>query len=274
MRSGRCTAWARSTASNAAAAEAAIAALKHPSAGVRRNAVQVLPRDARSAERGRRPPDSLRDPDAQVRLAAFLAWPISRRRTRPPRRSPRRFAAGLAASDHWLADAATAAAAQNDAAFLKAIAAAPGGRPAGADRCSRIVERVAEHWAAAARSTRPAGLLARSAGGEPPSTRRSSAAWPAAGPRTSPRRLDTDRRSALKQLAIELPAGRAAQLVRLVEPVGQPGARRHRRRDRRRRCWRSAQDESARRVAPARRRAAAHRAACHRRRRRAQAART
>ncbi len=61
-----------------------MAALAHPSAGVRRNAVQVLPHDTRL---GRSPcchAGLLSDSDAQVRLAALLAWPINRRPTRLP----------------------------------------------------------------------------------------------------------------------------------------------------------------------------------------------
>ena len=56
---------------DASPAAAAMAALKHPSAGVRRNAVQVLPRDARSAA-AVLAAGLLHDPDAQVRLAALL----------------------------------------------------------------------------------------------------------------------------------------------------------------------------------------------------------
>jgi uncharacterized protein len=57
---------------NDRATAVAVAALKHPSAGVRRNAVQVLPRTAKSVaallEAG-----LVDDPDAQVRLMALVA---------------------------------------------------------------------------------------------------------------------------------------------------------------------------------------------------------
>jgi putative membrane-bound dehydrogenase-like protein len=96
------------------------AALRHPSAGVRRNAVQVLPRHAVSVDliltTG-----LLADADAQVRLAALLAlsdMPADQR-------------AGAAvfdmlkrpenANDRWLADAATSAAATHDAGFLQTV---------------------------------------------------------------------------------------------------------------------------------------------------------
>src|SRR5205807_619947 len=58
--------------SNADATAVAVAALKHASSGVRRNAVQVLPRDAQSVtailDAG-----LVEDPDFQVRLMALLA---------------------------------------------------------------------------------------------------------------------------------------------------------------------------------------------------------
>ena len=56
--------------SNAEATAAAVAALKHPSAGVRRNAVQVLPRNAKSVA-ALLDAGVLRDPDAQVRLFTY-----------------------------------------------------------------------------------------------------------------------------------------------------------------------------------------------------------
>ncbi len=57
---------------NPEATAVALAALRHKSPGVRRNAVQVLPRTAASTE-ALLAADLLADSDAQVRLAAFLA---------------------------------------------------------------------------------------------------------------------------------------------------------------------------------------------------------
>ena len=101
---------------------AAREALKHPSASVRRAAVTVLRKDTT--------PDLvmplLQDQDAQVRLAAFLALADL----------PASDAAGAAifaalkdpknSGDKWLQHAATAAAAKQDAGFLKsALASVP-----------------------------------------------------------------------------------------------------------------------------------------------------
>ena len=108
--------------SNADAAGAVIGALGHPSAGVRRNAAMVLPRQADSA-RALLDARLLQDADAQVRLAGFLAFAEM-----PP--SEDIGAAVLAAlkedrngQDRWLPHAATSAAARHDAGFLKAALA-------------------------------------------------------------------------------------------------------------------------------------------------------
>ena len=72
---------------NAPAAEAVTAALKHPSAGVRRNALQDLPRNAQSAAAVL----SAGLLTIRIRRSAWrrcCAWPISPPRTRPPRPWP------------------------------------------------------------------------------------------------------------------------------------------------------------------------------------------
>ncbi|MCH8830364.1 MAG: ThuA domain-containing protein, partial [Planctomycetes bacterium] len=135
---------------------AAVAALKHPSAGVRRNAVKVLPRTAASTDAivsGR----LLNDSDAQVRLAAFLALADL-----PP--SP---AAGKAvvtamnlamnATDRWIPDAATSAAANNSENFLRALA----GSKKPSAKLTEISGIVAEHYAREIPVDSVAGLAAK-----------------------------------------------------------------------------------------------------------------
>ena len=129
--------------SNPEATAVAVAALKHPSAGVRRNAVQVLPRDAKSVD-AILAAGLTRDPDPQVRLMTLLALA-----DQPPTR-----AAGAAvvealgrpenASDRWIPDAATAAAAKNSEHFLRALATV---EAAGRASCWRSPAIVAEHYA-------------------------------------------------------------------------------------------------------------------------------
>jgi putative membrane-bound dehydrogenase-like protein len=121
---------------------AAISALKHPSAGVRRNALGVLPR----TEEGLRAvleARLLNDPEPQVKLAALLALAEM-----PP--SPK---AGQAVSeflsvaqhrdDRWLREAATSAAARHDLGFLEAVASAKEPVP----EMRRVVALVAQHHA-------------------------------------------------------------------------------------------------------------------------------
>ncbi|HEX8913416.1 MAG TPA: PVC-type heme-binding CxxCH protein, partial [Humisphaera sp.] len=112
---------------NADATAAAVAALKHPSAGVRKAAADVLPRtDAGLA--ALLSAKALDDADAQVRKSALLAI------AEMPQAGEASAAAGQAvyaflgkpetANDPWLPDAATIAAARHDAAFLAAALAA------------------------------------------------------------------------------------------------------------------------------------------------------
>jgi putative membrane-bound dehydrogenase-like protein len=104
------------------ATDAAVAGLKHPSAGVRRAAAMVLPR-SESARDALLASKLLEDADAQVRMAALLALS----------EMPASDSAGSAvfaalqdsqnSEDRWIPDAATSAAARNDSAFLKAVLA-------------------------------------------------------------------------------------------------------------------------------------------------------
>lgn len=107
--------------SHADATDAAIAAMNHPSSGVRRSAIQVLPPTVEAlttlVSAG-----ALQDVDPQVRLAALLAVADG-----PPQpaigptlielyQDPKN------AGDRWISDAAVCAAANNSEAFLAALA--------------------------------------------------------------------------------------------------------------------------------------------------------
>ena len=135
--------------SNEKATRAAVAALKHRSAGVRRNAVQVLPRCLASVKVI---VDSgvLKDADGQVRLMALLALADMP----PSDEAGRAIAAVLAADallDRWLTDAATSAAAAHDLPFLTAALATQARSAGTADpslaRRAGVVRIVAEHHA-------------------------------------------------------------------------------------------------------------------------------
>ena len=148
-------------------------------------------------------------------------WPTSRRRTEAAPVLAAPCAAAWFAADRWLPDAATAAAARNDVAFLKAIAAAAERPARPARRCSRSSSAWPSTGRAAGRPTRSGGLLAspprRRAGGQ-----RGRSAGP--GPRLAqgPRRaLDRSSRRGGAQAARDRAARRRrGQLVRLVGPWG------------------------------------------------------
>ena len=63
----------------------------------------------------------LRDPDAQVRLAALLSLADQPAADEAGVAVARSIRGGIATNDVWLADAATAAGAKNAEAFLKAV---------------------------------------------------------------------------------------------------------------------------------------------------------
>jgi putative membrane-bound dehydrogenase-like protein len=122
--------------------EAVLAALRHKSAGVRRSAVLVLPRNA---DAGVMLVGSgvLNDPDPHVRLAALLA--VAEMPDFLDVGPALAKVVGTAAnmSDRWIPDAATAAAAKHDRHFLKAVAQVKT-PPA---KALEIVAIVSEHYA-------------------------------------------------------------------------------------------------------------------------------
>ena len=120
----------------------AVGALRHASAGVRRNAVQVLPHTDESTEAILQV-NLLRDSDAQVRLHALLALADM-----PPSAAAGQAVAKFLvrdenAADRWLVDAATSAGAMHALDFLLAVAASD--EPTRAHR--DVGEIVANHFA-------------------------------------------------------------------------------------------------------------------------------
>ena len=128
--------------SDEAASSAVVAALGHPSAGVRRNAVQVLPDEAKAT----RAAALVADPDPQVRLAALLALADAPESPKAADAIVDALIAGKVDGDRWLPDAATSAAATHAGPFLRSIAARKFARPASSTIVA-IAGRVAEHFA-------------------------------------------------------------------------------------------------------------------------------
>jgi hypothetical protein len=129
---------------DADATKAAVVALSHPSAGVRRNAVQVvpIPNDAKTPKLA----SLLSDPDAQVRLAALLALADSPASEPAGAELAKALLSGIIDNDFWLGDAASAAGARHDGSFLKAIALQSAEKTPN-QQVLLIVRRVAEHTA-------------------------------------------------------------------------------------------------------------------------------
>jgi putative membrane-bound dehydrogenase-like protein len=120
----------------------ATAALRHPSAGVRRNAVQVLPREPQSVA-AILSAGLAQDPDAQVRLMTLLALA-----DQPPTSAAGQAIAtvlgdAVNAADRWIPYAGTCAAANNSVYFLRAMAAKKASYP----KLLGVTAIVAEHYA-------------------------------------------------------------------------------------------------------------------------------
>lgn len=124
------------------AREGVILGLSHPSAGVRRNALAVLPNDDWGVEKLLDHQEIFGDDDAQVRLQAVLTladMPVSK-----PAGS---LIFGLASTmtDPVLVDALTSAAATHAVSFLEALSSDQAKQPSAAEIA--IARRIAEHVA-------------------------------------------------------------------------------------------------------------------------------
>jgi len=218
------------------ATKAAYAALKHPSAGVRRNAVQVLPRDETSVEvilsAG-----LLNDPDAQVRLMTFLALA-----DRPPSKAAAEAIVTALndpknLNDRWIPDAATSAAANNAAHFLQALsmntdepeASATGARRGSTDdpdvapssTLISVTRIVAEHYARSGKVESLGDIIASLTNTDPPLAgaviRGFAAGWPKArGRRPAGPKLDAATEKNLAKLLTRLPDDIRPVLIRLA----------------------------------------------------------
>ncbi len=200
--------------SNPAATQAVFAALGHPSAGVRRNAVQVLPGGPKAAE-AIRAAGLLEDGDPLVRLAALLALADA-----PP--SPEAAEAlvaalvdGKAEGDRWLPDAATAAAAANANLFLKALAAREFKQPA-SPIVTALASRVAEHMARGVAPGASAEIIVALSAADPGVTDAVIAGLARGWPKDKPPTLDDRTDRALVELLTKASPGARAQLVSLA----------------------------------------------------------
>jgi len=200
------------------------AAVAHPSAGVRMNAVRALPRDRASLEVVAAS-GAAADPTPLVRLAVLEAL---------GEHEPGAAAGGLTVAlladprtlrDPVLADAATSAAAVQSAVVLPSLLAAEAGRETPTPRRLAVLERVAEHVARGADAAAVADVVVRLGAlvdrdaGDP----RIAAALGGVArgwPKGRPAALSTAAESALVTLVEKLPPAEQGQLVTIAQHTG------------------------------------------------------
>lgn len=197
------------------AAEIATAALGHKSAGVRMNALKVLPRNQASLE-AILTKRVLDDPDALVRLNALLALS----------EMPESAGAGQAAaalllkpensSDRWIPDAITAAAAHNALEFLKAVGKTKSVQP----RLLAVTNIVAEHYARGGPIATVNPLIASLADADPRVVEAVIAGLIKGWPKDRPATLEPKAEEALAAVLPRLSPGAKGQLLRLATSWG------------------------------------------------------
>ena len=200
------------------AAVATFAALGHPSAGVRRTALMVLPRGEATGAAGRAA-GLLGDPDPQVRLAALLAMADLPASAESANAVVAALADGKLDGDRWLVDAATAAAAKNDARFLEALAARKFSRPAG-NNVVGLANRVAEHYARGVSAGSSSAILAALVDADQGVADAVIAGFARGWPKDRTPRLDAASEKALATLMTTLSPGARARLVDLTSRWG------------------------------------------------------
>lgn len=200
---------------NTSVKEVARRALRHPSAGVRRNAVQVQPKERESVAAI---VDLLKDSDPQVRLATMLAMadlPADHRGSAGEKLAAVANASTL--SDKWLSDALVAAAANHSHGFLKAIAINSKGL---SDELASRVAIVAEHYGRTA-PARGVEDLVRSFGKANPQVVQAIVSGMANGwPGDKQPEMTADLEDNLETLVSRLDTGGRGQLLRLASAWG------------------------------------------------------
>src|SRR5262245_12739 len=191
----------------------AVAGLKHPSAGVRRNAVQLLPADTSSLA-ALLDSGALNDREIQVRLQATLALT----KFKPDTRATAAVVAALAdasnQSDRILLDALTAAAAGQGELFLTAVADSTNTSLASQAATERIAI-VAEH-VARGESADPRRLLTALAHAQPEVAAAALRGLVKGWPRDRKVDLTAQLDESLSQLFEKLPAAAKAQVAALA----------------------------------------------------------
>ncbi|HEX6987383.1 MAG TPA: PVC-type heme-binding CxxCH protein [Planctomycetaceae bacterium] len=196
---------------------AAVAALKHPSAAVRRAAVMVLPRDERSAN-DLLAAETASDADPQVRLAALLALAEVPKSQKAAATAAAALADPAVLNDAWLPDAVTAAGAAHAESFLKAAADRERIEP----RAAAVVTRVAEHYARSGAADDLSGVLV-AVSKNPAVAEAVLAGFVAGWPEKSAAKLDAAAEKAMADLFGKLSPEGQGRLIRLATTWGSKG---------------------------------------------------
>lgn len=197
---------------NRDALKAVVGALRHPSAGVRRNAVQVLPKTEASVgailQSG-----VLKDKNAQVQLMSLLAladMPPSSDAADAIRVS---FATSVP-GDRWMGDAAIAAAARHDIHFLKSVVKNSGGKMAAPPVEALAI--IAEHYARGVPAETAPALVASLANAVPSIAEPILAGMAKGWPRNKPIELSEEADKSLVEMLGKLPGGARGSLINLA----------------------------------------------------------
>jgi uncharacterized protein len=218
--------------SDEAAVRAVFVALEHPSAGVRRNAVQVFPLDKKApadlTANLTIPPGSdvpitlavgikaLNDADPQVRLSGFLALADAPESYGTVAALILDLEQGRVDGDRWLPDAATIAAAAHAPRFLKRIAVSKLGSPT----VVTIAGRVAEHYARGATAETSGDVLIGLKDSDPAVADAIIAGLAKGWPKDKKPSLDEATDKALVALLTKVSPAARAQLVSLASRWG------------------------------------------------------
>lgn len=201
---------------------AVVAALRHPSPGVRRAAVLHLP-PGKEAVQAWLQSNLLNDPEPQVRLAALLAAAAL-----PPDADVAAAVLAFAQRsenlrDRWLRDGIVIAAAAHDRHFLQAALKSPEVPPA----LEEVIARVAEHFARGGPVAEVHDLLRQLPHAKPEVAERIVAALARGWPRNRPAEAHPQTGEALADLFEKLsPRGRG-QLLSLTRALGVKGMEKH-----------------------------------------------
>ncbi|MFO0927255.1 MAG: PVC-type heme-binding CxxCH protein [Gemmataceae bacterium] len=193
----------------------ATAALRHPSAGVRRNAALVQP--AKTGARAILDAAALTDADAQVRLSAYLSLADKPTDGKVGQAVAQALDRTDDMTDRWLPDAVTAAAAAHAEGFLLAVAART--EPL-TGRAVEVVNLVAAHHAAGAPTKTINALLVATAKAHPSVAETIlgglARGWKGGAAVT----LQPETEQAFATLLPKLPAAGKASLLRLGTALG------------------------------------------------------